>query len=94
VVDEWDVTRIRTESGDKNAHFIDGPVQASTYSRQEEGRPVYEPLRVKRVLAVGGLFLIEAEGESDDWYMGQKAKDGTIQCWGSYGTLRDAIQGL
>ncbi len=94
MADEWDIARIRSESGDENAHFVDGRVQAAIYSRQEEGKRVYEPLRVLRALAVGGLFLVEAEGESDNWYMGQVAKDGTIQCWGRYGTLRDAIHAL
>ena len=92
--EEWDIARIRSESGDERAQFVDGQVQAAIYVRQEEGRPVYEPLHVKRALAVGGLFLIEAEDEPDDWYMGQMAKDGSIQCWGRYGTLRDAIHGL
>jgi len=35
VADEWDIARIRTESGDENAHFVDGPVKASIYARQE-----------------------------------------------------------
>ena len=91
---DWDIARIRSESGDENANFLDGPVRAAIYIRQDEGRPVYEPLRVKRALAVGGLVLIETEDKPDDWYMGQKAEDGTIQCWGSYGTLPDAIRGL
>jgi hypothetical protein len=94
MADEWDIARIRSESGDENAHFLDRQVQASIYARHEEGRSVYEPLRVRRALSVGGLFLVEAEDEPDDWYMGQIAKDGTIQCWGRYGTLRDAIHGL
>ena len=94
VSEEWNIARFRSESSDEQVHFVDGQVQAAIYVRQEEGRPMYEPVRVKRALAVGGLFLIEAEDEPDDWYMGQMAKDGSIQCWGRYGTLRDAIQSL
>jgi len=95
VADEWDIARIRSESGDEKAHFVDGPVQASVYTRQKDGQSVYEALRVRRALAVGGLFLLEAEDEPDNWYMGQMAKDGAvIECWGTYGTLRDAIRGL
>jgi hypothetical protein len=95
VAGEWDIARIRSESGDENAHFLHGQVQASIYTRQEDGRSVYEPLRVGRALAVGGLFLIEAEDEPDNWYIGQMAKDdGSIECWGQYGALSDAIRGL
>jgi len=95
MADEWDIARIRAESGDEKAHFVDGPVKASIYARQEDGRSVDEPLRVRRALAVGGLFLIEAEDEPDNWYMGQMAKDGgSIECWGQYGPLLDAIRGL
>jgi hypothetical protein len=85
VPEEWDIVRIRSESGDQNAHFVDGQMRAAIFDK---------PLRVKRALDVGGHFLIETEDEPDNWYMGEMAKDGTIECWGQYGTLANAIHGL
>jgi hypothetical protein len=82
MAEDWDIARIRSESGDENAHFLDGPVRAAIYTRQDEGRPVCEPVRVKRALAVGGLLLIETEDNPDDWYMGQKARTARFDAGG------------
>lgn len=41
---------------------------------------------------VGGLILVRHD---EDWYMGDADDDGTVICWGAYGTdLREAIDGL
>ncbi len=49
---------------------------------------------VKSILSIGGLYLVEEFDSEDDWMMGQKHKDGKIYCWGNYGQLKDAIDGL
>ena len=46
-----------------------------------------------RMVAVGGLFLLEVKAELDTWYMGQYHK-GIYSFWGNYGALQDALEGL
>jgi hypothetical protein len=40
------------------------------------------------------VFLVESVSEPDDWYMGQRAKDGVIECWGRYGDIESALRAL
>ena len=42
----------------------------------------------RTIIQVGGVFLIESSDEPDDWYMGQRASDGDIECWGKYDQLK------
>jgi hypothetical protein len=53
-----------------------------------------EPIEPRTIIEVGGLYLVEAVGEPDDWYMGQRRADGVIECWGQYGDLEAALRAL
>ena len=53
-----------------------------------------EPLDPRTIIEVGGLLLVETQDEPDDWYMGDRAKDGVIECWGRYGDIESALRGL
>lgn len=84
---EW----IRTYSGCKDAKFINPTETEVLYSTVNE---TYKIENIKSILSIGGLYLVEELGSEDDWMMGQKHKDGKIYCWGNYGQLKDAIDGL
>jgi hypothetical protein len=51
-------------------------------------------LDVANMLFVSGMYLVETVQEPGSWWMGQERKNGTIECWGKYGPLQDAILGL
>ncbi|ROQ94547.1 hypothetical protein EDE04_0977 [Streptomyces sp. 2132.2] len=52
----------------------------------------YETLRPDVLLAFHELCLVRDGGE---WFMGQLDDDGSVICWGSYGSeLAEAIRGL
>lgn len=81
----WTIERIRALSGDATAAVIpaDRPVKLGDTS-----------LDAELILSFHGLCLVRAR-DDEDWYMGELAADGTLNCWSSYGPdLADAIQGL
>ncbi|WP_327130336.1 hypothetical protein OG311_02075 [Streptomyces sp. NBC_01343] len=56
------------------------------------GQGDYETLRPDVILAFHELCLVRDGGE---WFMGQLDDDGSVICWGSYGSdLAEAIRGL
>jgi hypothetical protein len=80
---EW----IREYSGDPEAQFVD-PQMFTVQS--ERG-----PIGVKRLLRVGGYYLIEDNENPPDWWMGSQAdEESVVVCWGTYGTLANAIDSL
>ena len=48
----------------------------------------------RRMIGVGGLYLLEVEDEPNEWHMGQFEKDFTYIFWGSYGDLENALKSL
>lgn len=61
-------------------------------SESEEKK--FEQIEVKTIIDFSGLCLVEEIGCEDDWQMGQMDTEGSIFCWGYYGTLKEAIKGL
>jgi hypothetical protein len=53
-----------------------------------------ERLRPRTVLSISGRYLVEAEDDPDEFWMGQLGNDGVIRCWGLYGSLPQAIRRL
>lgn len=53
-----------------------------------------EPIKPRTIIEVGGLYLVEAEDEPDNWYMGRRGSDGVIECWGQYGDIETALRAL
>ena len=45
------------------------------------------------VLGFHGLCLVKPVHD-DDWYMGSLYEDGSIDCWGAYDDLYEALRGL
>jgi len=52
------------------------------------------PINAKTIIDFSELCLIEELGCKDEWQMGQIDNNGNIYCWGSYGTIKEAITGL
>lgn len=53
-----------------------------------------EKINVQKIIRVGGLYIVEEIDEHDDWLMGDINKQGEIVCWGSYGSIKNVIDGL
>ena len=87
---EWPPERIAAVAQTAGAAYLDRspPVRLAL---SPEGS---EPIQPRTIIEVGGLYLVEAVGEPDDWYMGQRRSDGTIECWGQYGDIETALRGL
>jgi hypothetical protein len=85
----WTLQRIR-DLGVREVRLLD-----------PEGRYVvedciddYVQLDPTVIIDCGGLCLVH-DRDDGHWHMGQEDDDGTIVCWGGYGTdLGDAIAGL
>ncbi|MFI0355974.1 hypothetical protein [Actinomadura sp. 9N407] len=91
---DWTIERVRAVSGDDSATAL--PTERLVLVEERiGGQPAYEPVRpelVETILQFHGLCLVGIEGE---WYMGDLQPDGSIACWGSYGTdLQAAIRSL
>ncbi|MFB7057792.1 hypothetical protein [Streptomyces vinaceus] len=57
------------------------------------GQDDYELLRPDVLLAFHELCLVRHD--DGEWYMGQLDDDGSVICWGSYGSdLAEAVRGL
>lgn len=52
-----------------------------------------EVLHPEIVLGFHGLCLVKPVHD-DDWYMGSLYEDGSIDCWGAYDDLYEALRGL
>jgi hypothetical protein len=87
--DGWDIERIRARAGcDVEVLSCDRRVVLDI---PEHGA---QSLKAEWILSFGGLCLVRSI-EAPDWYMGLLDRDGSITCWGSYGTeLGEAIDGL
>lgn len=86
---EWPPERIAAVAEKAGAAYLDAsePVRLALF----EGS---EPIEPRTIIEVGGLYLVEAVSEPDDWYMGQRRLDGVIECWGRYGDIETALRGL
>lgn len=52
------------------------------------------PIEAKTIIDFSGLCLVEEVGCEGQWQMGQIDENGSIYCWGSYGSIKEAINGL
>jgi hypothetical protein len=86
---EWPPERVRAIAGGRHAKYVDGPPEARLMLLEGS-----EPIQVRTVIELDGVFLVEAAGEPDDWYMGARSRDGVIDCWGKYGDLESAIRSI
>ena len=87
---EWPPERIAALAQRAGAEYLDAS-QAVRLALSPEGS---QPIRPRTIIAVGGLYLVEAVDEPDDWYMGQRRSDGVIECWGKYGDIETALRAL
>ena len=70
---------IRASSGDREARWIER--RRVIYSSVDDSGVRRDELTATRILEVGGLYLVENEGDPDNWYMGTAEEDGTIHTW-------------
>ncbi|MFI0238246.1 hypothetical protein [Streptomyces sp. NPDC016845] len=52
-----------------------------------------EVVRPEIVLGFHGLCIVKPV-DDDDWYMGSLYDDGSVDCWGAYDNLYQALRGL
>ncbi|MFE2142473.1 hypothetical protein ACFXA3_12110 [Streptomyces sp. NPDC059456] len=85
----WTIEHVRALSGDESA----APLSCDRFVVVEvAGQGDYETLRPDVVLAFHELCLVRDDGE---WFMGELDDDGSVICWGSYGSdLAGAIRSL
>jgi hypothetical protein len=86
---EWPLQRIDAAAQAADAAYI--PVEPVRLVPPWTGP---DPIEPRTIISVGGMFLVEAVGDPDDWYMGQRAPDGRIECWGQYGDIESALRAL
>ena len=90
----WTIERVRTVSGDDSA-AVSPTERLVLVEVWAEHQSAHEPVpadQVGTIIQFHGLYLVSIEGE---WYMGILQPDGSITCWGSYGTdLQEALRSL
>lgn len=65
------------------------------YSGLENGEPAKWPIEnPRRMIGVGGYYLLETEDELGEWYMGVAESDFTYSFWGNYRDLENALRSL
>lgn len=86
---EWPPERIAAAAQRDGAAYLNAsqPVRLAHH----EGS---EPIEPRTIIEVGGLYLVEAVDEPDNWYMGSRGADGVIVCWGQYGDIEAALRAL
>lgn len=52
------------------------------------------PIEAKTIIDFSGLCLVKESGCEGEWKIGQFADNGSIYCWSSYSTIKEAIMGL
>ena len=87
---EWPPERIAAVAQTDRAAYLDvsQPVRLALFPDGSE------PMQPRTIIEVGGLYLVEATDEPNDWYMGQRRSDGEIECWGKYGDIETALRAL
>lgn len=86
---EWPPERIAAAAQRPGATYLDAS-QPVRLARLEGS----EPIEPRTIIEVGGLYLVEAVDEPDNWYMGNRRPDGVIECWGRYGDIETALRAL
>jgi hypothetical protein len=84
------IEEIRRLPGAADAEWVDPPKKATLFVDSHTANV----LDVARMLSVGGLFLVETTDKPGIWCMGQEDVDDVVTCWGYYGPLAAAVQGL
>jgi len=87
---EWPPERIAALAQRAGAEYLDAS-QPVRLALSPEGS---QPIQPRTIIEVGGMYLVEAVDEPDDWYMGQRRSDGVIECWGKYGDIETALRAL
>jgi len=89
---EW----IRDFSFCKEAKFINS-IDIEVFGEwidSESNERKLDKIEAKTIIDFTGICLVEEVCCDDEWQMGQINENGSIICWGNYGTLKDAIRGL
>lgn len=88
---EW----IRDFSFCKDATFVD-PQGISIFDEYLDttNEKRVSQIETKTIINFAGLFLVEEVGNENEWLMGQMDSQGSIRCWGTYGSIKEAIIGL
>ena len=79
------IEEVRRLEGVVDAEWVDPPRRAVEPMRDVPDRE----LEVVSMLYVNGMYLVETVQDPGAWWMGQARPDGTIECWGIYGPLRE-----
>jgi hypothetical protein len=90
----WTIERVRTVSGDDSAAVspTERLVLVEEWSEHQSAHAPVPADLVGTIIQFRGLCLVNIEGE---WYMGTLQPDGSIACWGSYGSdLQEALRSL
>jgi hypothetical protein len=74
---EWPPERLTAVGKADSADYVD-PSQPVRIVPSGHGS-----ISARTIIEVGRSFLVESIDEPDDWYMGQRAPDGAIECWES-----------
>ncbi|GAA3889402.1 hypothetical protein ACWDR2_31025 [Streptomyces sp. NPDC003631] len=88
----WTIRRIREVSGDSEAQAL-SINRTVKYVRHPAAGMEDELLHPEFILGFGDLCLVKAVSE-EDWLMGSLYPDGSVDCWGNYGALAQALRGL
>lgn len=86
---EW----IRDFSFCKDAKFLI-PSEINVFYNSNANGENAVPIEAKTIIDFSGLCLVEEIGYEGEWQMGQMDGNGSIYCWGSYGSIKEAIIGL
>lgn len=86
---------IRDYSFSKEVCFVD-PNKVKVFYEQnnhQTGQMEYNPIDAKTIIKITDIYLVEENGDEDEWQMGL-LRDGEIICWDSYGDIKNAIKSL
>lgn len=84
----WDLDRVRSESGNANSRLLETSDRHVVLATGND----YVDLNPTVIIDFSNLCLVAV---GPDWYMGSLEPDGSIICWGSYGTdLGEAIKAM
>jgi hypothetical protein len=87
--DGWTLDQVRRLSGDVEATVLSLDRRVVLEAHATEDHVLLQP---EIIISFHELCLVSADGE---WFMGNLAADGSVACWGSYGSdLGQAIQAL
>jgi hypothetical protein len=86
---------VRDFSFCETADFLNPQEIKVFYKSPDSDQPGHKsPVEAETVIVFGGQYLVKEVGKADDWLIGDKDREGNINCWCYFGTLTEAIRGL